>query len=240
MEILKKSLYGDNKNMKRVIFLIIIIISALQTGRAQTHFDSRIDLGAHGGVTFSNVMFKPAIISKFGMGYTAGVTFRYTEENHFGLIAEVNLVQRGWAEKFEDLPYKYQRILNYIEIPIMSHIYFGKRGKFFFNAGPEIAYYLGDKINTNFDIHDTGSLPGFNDKKRRVEQLTMDVSQKLDFGIVAGLGGEFSINRKNSVTVEARVYYGIGNVMPSGRQETFSVSNQLSIGVTAGYWFRIK
>lgn len=239
METLKKSLYGNN-GMKRLLILILIIIIVSSTALAQTHFDSKIDIGARGGVTFSSVMFKPSIMGKFGLGYTAGFTFRYSEENHFGLIAEVNLVQRGWAEKFENLPYKYQRILNYVEVPVMSHIYFGRRGKFFFNAGPEIAYYLGDKINSNFDIYDTGNLTGFNDKKRRVEQLTMNVSQKLDFGIVAGLGGEFSINRKNSLALEARVYYGIGNVMPSGRQETFSVSNQLSIGVTAGYWFRIK
>lgn len=226
--------------MKKIIATLISILSIATAVNAQTHFDSRIDIGAKGGVTFSKVMFKPSIMGKFGMGYTAGVTFRYTEENHFGLIAEVNFVQRGWAEKFENLPYSYQRILNYIEIPVMSHIYFGRRAKFFFNAGPEIALYLGDKIKSNFDIYDTSNLEGFKDKNRRVEQLTMNVSQKLDFGIVAGLGGEFSINRKNSVAVEARLYYGIGNVVPSGRQDTFSVSNQLSIGVTAGYWFRLK
>ncbi|MDE6291138.1 MAG: PorT family protein, partial [Muribaculaceae bacterium] len=217
--------------MKRTFLLIMSLVGFVIGLHGQTHFDSRVDFGARGGVTFSNVMFKPAITSKFGMGYTAGVTFRYSEENHFGLIAEVNLVQRGWAEKFEDLPYSYQRILNYVEVPVMSHIYFGNRGKFFINAGPEIAYYLGDKIKSNFDYHDTSGLEGFNDKKRRTEQLTMQVSQKLDFGIVAGLGGEFSINRRNSLAIEARLYYGIGNVMPSGRQDTFSLSNQLSVAV---------
>lgn len=226
--------------MKRFLLSILILIVCTLGSWAQTHFDSRVDIGARGGVTLSTVMFRPSIMSKLGMGYTAGVTFRYSEENHFGLIAEVNLVQRGWAEKFEDLPYNYQRILNYVEVPVMSHIYFGHRGKFFINAGPEIAYYLGDKIKSNFDYHDTSGLEGFHDKNRRIEQLTMQVSQKLDFGIVAGLGGEFSVNRRNSLALEARVYYGIGNVMPSGRQDTFSISNQLSIGVTAGYWFRIK
>lgn len=226
--------------MKRLAFLIFIMVSISITGVAQTHFDSRVDIGGRGGVTFSTVMFKPSITGTFGMGYTAGLTFRYSEENHFGLIAEVNLVQRGWAEKFEDLPYNYQRTLNYVEIPVMSHIYFGRRAKFFINAGPEIAYYLGDHIKSNFDYANTEDLEGFHDKNRRDEQLTMQVSQKLDFGIVAGLGSEFSINRRNSVAIEARVYYGIGNVMPSGRQDTFSVSNQLSIGVTAQYWFRIK
>lgn len=207
---------------------------------AQTHFDSRVDIGVKGGVTFSEVMFKPSIIQKFGMGKTVGVTFRYSEENHFGLVAEVNFVQRGWAEKFENLPYRYQRVLDYVEIPIMSHIYFGRRGRFFFNAGPEVSVYLGDKIKSNFDYSSAAEMEDLKASHRRTEQLTMTPSQKFDFGIVGGLGGEFSINRRNSLTIEGRLYYGIGNVMPAGRQDVFSVSNQLSISVTAGYWFRIK
>lgn len=226
--------------MKKLMFAVILMWSGISCCLAQSHFDSRVDLGVRGGVTLSEVMFKPSITQKFGMGETFGVTFRYTEENHFGLIAEVNFVQRGWAEKFEELDYKYQRLLNYIEIPVMSHIYFGRRGKFFFNAGPEVSYFLGDKISCDFDYQNPSSVPGLNDKDRRTEQLDMKVGQKLDFGIVAGLGGEFSINRRNSLAVEARVYYGIGNVMPSGRQDYFSISNQLSIAVTAQYWFRIK
>ena len=226
--------------MRKVLFALMAVLLVALHGNAQTHFDSRVDLGVRGGITLSEVMFKPSITQKFGMGETFGVTFRYSEENHFGLIAEVNFVQRGWAEKFEDLDYKYQRFLNYIEIPVMSHIYFGRRGKFFFNAGPEISYFIGDKISSNFDYKNPESVPGLNDKNRRTEQLDMQVGQKLDFGIVAGLGGEFSLNRRNSLAVEARVYYGIGNVMPSGRQDYFSISNQLSIAVTAQYWFRIK
>lgn len=226
--------------MKKLFLILVAVAAGISAACGQTHFDSRVDLGARGGVTFSNVMFKPSITGKFGMGTTFGVSFRYTEENHFGLIAEVNFTQRGWAEKFEDQPYSYQRVLNYIEVPMMSHIYFGRRGKFFFNAGPEIAYYLGDKIKSNFDYVNASQFPGFTDKNRRTEQLTMEVGHKLDFGIVAGLGGEFSINRRNSLAVEARVFYGIGNVMPSGRQDFFSISNQLSIGATLGYWFRVK
>lgn len=226
--------------MRKILSLLLLLLGCVGAAHAQTHFDSRVDIGVRGGVTLSEVMFKPSITQKFGLGYTAGLMFRYTEENHFGVIAEVNLVQRGWSEKFEKLPYDYQRILNYVEIPVMSHIYFGKRGKFFFNAGPKVSFFVGDKIKSNFDYSNTTSLPNFNDKNRRTDQLAMDVSQKIDFGIVAGLGGEFSINRRNALNIEARLYYGIGNVMPSGRQDTFSVSNQLSIGITAGYWFRVK
>lgn len=226
--------------MKRFLVGLILLLAACIPGYAQTHFASRVDIGARGGITLSEVMFKPSITQKFGLAETFGVTFRYSEENHFGIIAEINFTQRGWAEKFESEPYSYQRFLNYIEVPVMSHIYFGRRGRFFFNAGPEIAYLLGDKISSNFDVDDVQNLPGFTDKNRRTEQLAMKPGHKLDFGIVAGLGGEFSINRRNSLAVEARLFYGIGNVMPSGRQDYFSVSNQLSIAVTAQYWFRLK
>lgn len=226
--------------MKKFLGCLALILIATFSAYSQTHFDSRVDIGVRGGVTFSEVMFKPSIIQKFGLGKTAGITFRYSEENHFGLIAEVNFVQRGWAEKFENLPFKYHRILDYIEVPVMSHIYFGRRGKFFFNAGPEVAFYLGDKTISNFDYENPVSVEGFDSSNRRTEQLTLRPSQKIDFGIIAGVGGEFSINPRNAISVEARIYYGIGNVMPSGRQDTFSVSNQLSFCVTAGYWFRIK
>ena len=226
--------------MRRLIYIILFMLAGIVTALSQTHFESRVDLGVRGGITLSEVMFKPAITQTFGLGSTFGVTFRYSEENHFGLIAEVNFVQRGWAEKFEDQPYKYHRSLDYIEIPVMSHIYFGRRGRFFINAGPEVAYYLGDKISSNFDYHNTSDIPGFNDKNRVTAQLTMDPSQKLDFGIVGGIGGEFSINRRNSLAVEARIYYGIGNVMPAGRQDYFTVSNQLSVSATLQYWFRVK
>lgn len=226
--------------MKRFAIIFLSSLLAIFAGYSQTHFDSRVDLGVKAGVSLSEVMFKPSITQSFGIGETAGITFRYTEENHFGLLVELNFVQRGWAEKFEEMPYKYQRFLNYIELPVMSHIYFGRRGKFFINAGPEIAYFIGDRISSNFDYKNPSSIPEFVEKNRTTEQLTMPISQKLDFGIVGGLGGEFSINRRNSLAVEARVFYGIGNVVPCGRQDYFSIANQLSISVTVGYWFRIK
>lgn len=226
--------------MRKLIFTLAAAVAGIMGMSAQDHFSSRIHIGARGGVTFSEVLFQPAITETFGMGYTGGVMFRYSEENHFGLIAEVNFVQRGWKEDFETLTYSYQRKLDYIEVPVMSHIYFGRRGRFFINAGPEIAYYLGDHISSNFDINNTADLPGFNDKNRATEQLSMKVKQKLDYGIVAGLGGEFCINPRHSMILEARVYYGIGNVMPAGRQDPFGTSNQLSLSLTAGYWFRVK
>lgn len=105
-----------------------------QAADAQSHYESRIYFGAHGGVNFSRVAFTPSVTQNFIVGGNAGVNFRYIEEKHFGFIVEVNWEQRGWDEDFEDLPYKYSRTANYIQVPFLAHIYFGRRGKFFINA----------------------------------------------------------------------------------------------------------
>ncbi len=58
-------------------------------------------------------------------GVMAGVSFRYTEEKFFGLIGELTVEQRGWSENFEETDFKYSRKLTYIQMPLLTHIYFG-------------------------------------------------------------------------------------------------------------------
>lgn len=228
--------------MKRLIAIISIVLAALSGLRAnaQTHYSSNISLGVHGGAEASYIFFSPSMPQSWPIGGTAGLMFRYIEENHFGLIAEVNWAQRGWGEDFEGAPYNYTRTTNYVEIPIMAHIYFGRRGRFFVNVGPEVSVFLGESTKANFDPAQMGSLPDFPIKNRQNAQMLMPIHHRVDYGITGGLGGEFSINRRNAISLEVRAYFGLGNTMPSKRADVFSLSNQLTIGATLGYWFRVK
>lgn len=221
----------------------ILYVAALTAGlalQAQTHYRSNVAVGVKAGADASRVFFNPKVYQDFKFGALAGVTFRYIEENHFGLIAEVNWTQRGWKENFETAPYSYERTLNYIQVPVLAHIYFGRRGRFFFNAGPEIGFFVGDSRKSDFNPYDTSTLPDFPNEHRTNIQMTMPISQKIDYGISAGLGGEFSLNRRNAIYLEARFYYGLGNIVKSGRTDPFNASNQMSVSLSVGYWFRIK
>lgn len=231
-----------NSRRKKVIaalFTFLVMFPSVSSF-SQTHYSSNVALGVKGGAEFSEVFFNPNVRQKFALGFTGGVMFRYIEENHFGLIAELNFAQRGWSENFEDAPYNYTRTTNYIELPVLAHIFFGRRGRFFFNAGPQVGLYLGDKVKANFDPKDMANLPDFPYKNRMNEQMLLEVKQKIDYGISAGLGAEFNVTRRNSISIEARFYYGLGNLFSSKRVDTYSASNQWSIGATVGYWFRIK
>lgn len=204
----------------------------------QTHYSSNVALGVKGGMDLSRVNFTPSLKQSFLPGANVGVMIRYIEENHFGLIGEVNFEQRGWKENFEELPFQYSRTLNYIQIPFLAHIYFGRRGRFFFNAGPEVGFMIGESTESNFDYKNVESVAGF--PRRTVYQYLTAAEPKVDYGISAGMGGEFNINPKNSIFIEGRFYYGLGNVLKSGRTENFRGANSMSIMISAGYWFRIK
>lgn len=232
----------EMKIMAGIRAMIIIALIIMVNGRisAQTHYSSNITVGVKGGAEMSRVFFMPTVMQKFSPGLTGGVMLRYIEENHFGLIVELDFAQRGWAENFEGAPYNYRRVTNYVELPFLAHIYFGRRGKFFFNAGPQIGLYLGDKVVSNFNPADMATLPDFPYKNRMNEQMLLDITQKFDYGIAAGLGAEFNVTKRNSISIEARFYYGLGNLFPSKRADTYSASNQMSIAATVGYWFRVK
>lgn len=230
--------------MNRAYSYIILLVSILSlckvSAEAQTHYSSNIALGVKGGVDLSRVNFSPSVKQSFVLGGNAGVTFRYIEENHFGLIAEVNFEQRGWKEDFEEYPFEYSRTINYVQIPLLAHIYFGRRGKFFINLGPAVGFNIGESTKANFDYTNLSSVEGFPEKLRITYQYGLAADKKVDFGISAGLGGEFNITKRNSIYIEGRFYYGLGNVVKSGRADSFRGSNSMSIMLSAGYWFRIK
>lgn len=212
------------------------VLSAFTFG--QSHYPSRVYLGAHGGVDLSRVVFTPSVLQSFNVGGNAGLNFRYVEEKHFGFIVEANWEQRGWKDSFEDLPYKYSRTVNFIQVPFLAHIYFGNRGKFFINAGPSVSFVLGESTNTNFDVSTVGGNPDFDN--RITWQYFAPVHQKIDYGISGGIGGEFSLNPRNSLYLEGRFYYGLDHLLKSGRTENIRGSNSMTISLTLGYWYRLK
>ena len=72
------------------------------------------------------------------------------------------------------------------------------------------------------------------------DQLVMDASNRFDYGICASAGAEFYVSPRNSIAVEGRFYFGLGNIFPASKADVFSASRNMSIEVSLGYNFRIK
>ena len=212
------------------------------SAEAQRTYRSDFSIGAKAGVTMSNVSFMPKVPESMIMGWTAGAVVRYTEEKHVGVVGEINISQRGWKESYDPgQEFSFSRQLTYVTIPVMTHIFFGpKKFKCFINLGPEVAFMIANSTKANFDYNNITTVDGFPVSSRQTEQMTMPIKNKIDYGITAGIGAEWKINRRNSVMIEARYYFGLGNLFDSDKKATFSSSRPSSIEATAGYMFRIK
>ena len=226
--------------MRRIAFFILLIVAALTT-TAQTHYEGTIAVGGKAGATLSRVNFNPGVQQSMLPGMTFGAMFRYIEEKHFGLIAELNLAQRGWKEAFDDADYSYSHRFTCIELPVMTHIYFGSdRARGFFNLGPELSVMIADGISSNFSYQDAASMDYFIHDTRHIEQMTLNVKNRLDYGICGGAGMEINLNSKHSLLLEGRFYYGLTDVFPNHKTDTFSSSNSMTISLTLGYFYRLK
>lgn len=226
--------------MRRIVLLLTVFLG-IMGAKAQTHYIPHVWVGGHAGMTMSEMSFSPSVRQSMVQGMTAGLSFRYAEERHVGLIAEFNISQRGWKEDFEGAPFSYSRRLTYMEIPVLTHIFFGSpKFKGFFNLGPVVGYMIGDNIKSDFDYAHPDQVPGFPLSNRSTEQMTMEIKNKFDYGITAGAGCEFVVKRRHAFSLEARYYFGLGNIYPSSKKDTFSASRGTSIMVTLGYMFRLK
>lgn len=225
----------------RYLLAFAVAIAAAMPVQGQTHYRSHIWIGGRAGLSMARQDLSPSVPQGWMLGSQGAVTFRYSEEKLFGLVAELGWCTRGWTEDFQEAPLSYSRSLTYMTLPIMTQIIFGgRRAKCFINLGPEFAYMIGSHISANFDYTDLSGVTEWPERDRMTEQLNMPVANRFDYGITAGAGGEFYIAPKHSITVEARYYFGLGNIFRSSKADTFSASRSTSIEISLGYNFLLR
>lgn len=225
----------------RFIVLFTVLLLTAVSAFSQRTYEPHFYIGGKAGATLSKMAFTPSIEQSMNIGTTIGVTARYTEEKYFGLIAELKMEQRGWKEKFEETDFSYSRTLTYIQLPLLTHIYFGsEKFKFFINLGPSVGYMISSKISSNFDYENPAMEQDFPIENRHVNQMSMPIKNKFDYGILGGAGIELIVNKRHSLFLEGRYYYGLGNIFSAKKKDEFSASRGNSIEVTLGYMFKIK
>lgn len=237
--------YCPYRSRLRLGVSVLACLLALFTplaSHAQREYSPNLAIGFQGGMTLSQMAFSPSVKQQWAQGFIGGVAARYTEENHFGLIGELNIEQRGWKEDFEEkaAQFDYTRRLTYIQLALLTHLYWGKKWRFFVNAGPEVGYMLGSKITSNFDYQDYLHIPDFPTRNRTCQQMVLPADKRFDFGISAGLGLEWFYRPRQSMHLEARFYYGLGNIFPCTKRDYFSAARGMSLEITMGWMMRVR
>ena len=223
--------------INKLTSIFLLCIASLATSYAQKpDYKKELSIGPSLGTTFSSVGFTPKVPTSMKMGITGGVTLRWNTEPHLGLQAELNFSQQGWQEAFEEKPeYKYSRTINYLEVPFLTHIYFGKNNfRFFVNLGPKIGFALSESTDSNLN----GENPNPN---RPDEQHTLGIERKFDWGLCGGPGIELRTGI-GFFLLEGRYYYALGDIFNSRKGNPFpkSAGQVISAKITYLIPFRKK
>ena len=109
--------------------------------------------------------------------------------------------------------------------------------QFFINLGPQFGYLLSESTEINFELTKRNVSARSN---QVVQQDTMMVQNKFDYGIAAGAGLEYAHPKLGHFLLEARYYYGLGNIYNNSKRDYFAKSNLGNIVVKAAYLFDIS
>ena len=224
------------------ITIVALLLSTFSFANAQQidKFKSKLSFGVGAGAVFSQVDFVPTVAQTNIQGLSAGITAKFVSEKHLGLLAELNYTQRGWEEDFVDInpDHAYSRTLNYIELPLLTHIYFGDKVRFIINIGPQISYMLNDKATMNDAL--AKQIEGVlkEDPGYPIGIQYKSIDSKFDYGLIGGLGIEFK-TPVGSFDLQGRYYFGLGDSFDNTRSSSsnFSRSAHRYFGAKLTYYF---
>lgn len=230
-----------NKTLRTFSIIVILISIALNTNAQVGESRNDLAIGFNGGINMSSVSFTPTIKQGNLMGKCGGLSIRYTCEKYFtaicGLQVEINYAQRGWKEEIDDGSNNtYQRVTNYIEVPFMFNMGWGKERngvKFFINAGPQMNFFLSEKETYDGEPWDPSNRPN-----NVTEQYGKATENSFDYGIAGGGGLDLSTKIGHFI-LEGRYYYGLADIFGNTKKDYFGRSANSTITVKLSYLFDI-
>lgn len=146
-------------------------------------------------------------------GIQAGFSFQSGITPKFSLVSELYFMKKGGTLLANNPLYTSQKTLSFntLELPVLARIHFGK---FYFNAGPSIAYTLSgnskmDNQTTKLSFHNSSD--GF---------------KRFDAGFQFGGGIEFPLKQKR-IALDIRYNYGLTNV--ANNQQIYNRALMISV-----------
>lgn len=243
-------------NPKLFAFILVCYTSCFLNISAQEKkdFKQEIQVGvnfganltdASFGTSFSNSPFK----TKMWQRWAGGVSVKYLVEKNLGLIMEINYSQQGWEQDFSNpdasesekamlATFQYHRQLNYLQVPILTHIYFGNKVRFNFNLGPQISFLLNNKEEINEALSEYLA-SGNVSSSTTTEEYYRKIDKTFEYGLLGGLGVEFRTG-VGFFVLEGRYIFGLSDFFNNSKTDPFQRSANRNISIKATYYFKIK
>ena len=234
-----------------MLLCLCILVQPIYSQKLRRDQERELSVGVTGGLGLSRVSFLHNNVYRanelgdqsFYPGFRFGVVTRFISQNHFGVQIEANYVGSGWFETYHEdsgvtmvngfnmQDVTLSRRNHYIEIPILSHIYFGsRRVRFFVELGPEISVLTRyGELKSNLSDSDARWAAIPTDDPRLKDQYN-----KVDYGLTGGLGFDIKTGPFHTI-IGGRYTYGFADLYNHSKADVFQRSNNQLMNVTATF-----
>ena len=221
----------SRQSLLALLLSLLLVPSLWAQGEAKESFSQSLSIGVHGGIVASRFTFVPSVRQRIHVGYVGGLALRYDIERGASLQMEFNYLRGGWQEKYDALATRYTRHIDYLELPILSHLYFRSGGtRLFLNLGPFVGYQLAESSEV---------LGEANMSERDLARHQMAVTDRLFWGLGGGPGVSIALGARQRIELEGRFVYGLGNIWSARRGSAYVQSSEIRFGATLNYFFRL-
>ena len=192
--------------MKKLLTIILFFIPAITYSQANI-----LDIGAEGGFSIASLRGNE-FIEKYHsarIGYTGGLFAQYNFRKIISIRTGCYFERKGSAIELEATDVTGQAIgiihgasnFDYLTIPLLLRASFGKKWRFFLNAGPYISFLLKETTHTD----------AFNDFPESDSDNTNHY-KNTETGLSVGIGLSYALKKRWDLSFEVRDNYGLENI----------------------------
>lgn len=214
-----------NTRFYTVVGLLLMLISpTILWGQTdvETPHPKHVGIGVKAGASFSRLVLGfPVQSMKGNITPSYGLIFSYVDTKIVGLQVEINYKSKSW-EEIPSATNTFSSQLDYLEIPMLTTIHFGKKLKFFVNFGPYLAILLKQSQTTNVSTT--------SDAYQYYENRS---PRKGDFGLTGGGGIRFH-SKIGMFQLEARYTFGFQDIYDP-KTSSIDFANMETMGVHFSY-----
>lgn len=194
----------------------------LQAVAQEEDYIPSYSFGVKQGINYSSVNFSPGIKQGLTLGYTGGFVYKYQNEKNWAIQLELNYIQKGWSEDLDTVSNSYNRKLNYIEFPLITHIVLGKKPnlKYYVNLGTSFAYLLSEE--ENLTVNNELFRREYYEKK---SENYFDYSLLGELGLIYNTGiGEFQMGVRYQLSLTDIFKTTTETIMINSQNQLFNLS----------------
>ncbi len=215
--------------MRKLLTILLLVCALGLTAQPRLEHDEMY-VGVHAGAIATMVSFSPTVQQSAShpfLGANGGFVFRYAGHKVCGVQVELNYMQRGWHETKTG----YTRTIDYLELPFLTHLSFGKSFRGFVNLGPQIGYAIRET---------RPAVPTLPEGERYPTAQYLHIDNRFDWGLAGGLGMLYRTPKAGVYQIEARFNYSLGNLYGNSKYDAFSKSFPMSLSLNFAWLWPLR